>query len=121
MTNIQSVIEKLIAETKNTNLKWNYLSELSILLRKSAELIGYEVIDNTSFYVQIKDGYFVLYEDVFQNLYLITYPTIDSKDYQCLNRTPNMILNQQDLLRLQNLIKKQFPNVDDFLDEFINS
>jgi hypothetical protein len=123
MNMLQNVIEKLITETKNKNLKWFYLNEFELLDDKSSSLITAVttyILDNSSFYVKIKDGYFVLCEDNYNDLYLITFPSIDSRDFKCLNDTGNGLAYQQELLRLQNLIKKQFPNVDDFLDDFLN-
>lgn len=120
MSYILQVIEKLTDLTKKGDLTWNYLSEHLDLSKRSLSLTdSIEFNESASFYASSGTGYFVLLECSINipELYLIAYPSLDSKDIQSLN-----IYNQcqKELLRLQNLVKKNFPNVDDFLNNFLS-
>ncbi|MBX4265898.1 hypothetical protein [Clostridium estertheticum] len=115
------IIEKLIDFTKKENLTWYYLSDNTTLAKKSLSFCDHrEFKDSASFYTPSGAGYFVLMESIdvpdFPELYLIVFPNITSKDIQSINEYDEC---QQQLLRLQNLVKKLFPNVDAFLDDFL--
>ena len=118
------IIDKIINLTK-ANLKWHYLdTDRSIDSIANEILVDYVIDDNSSFFCQVDSGYFALVQpeldepDDMPILFLIAVPGSDARDIRILN---SYLEHQQDLLRLQNLVKKQYPNVDDFLDSFLKS
>ncbi|GAA0735609.1 hypothetical protein [Clostridium oceanicum] len=126
MISVEKIINKLIFGTKSNKYKWFYLSDKgrSIVDICDNFVTYYDYQQNTlntsdSFILNFNEGYLALCEDSYSNLLLIVIPSLDSKDIQCINNylAPDF---QQELLRLQNLIKKQFPNVEDFLNEFMD-
>ncbi|CAB1242527.1 conserved hypothetical protein [Clostridiaceae bacterium BL-3] len=121
MISVEKIISKLIIQTKSNKIKWFYLSENADVIDICENISPNDLNYNSSFSLEINSGYFVLCEDVFKNIYLIIIPSLDSKDIQCINKNEDRNLtHQQELLRLQNLVKKQFPNVEDFLQEFMD-
>ncbi len=117
---VKSVIDKLIYLTKGNKAEWQYLDQYPTLADKSKTIIRTAFVPRGSFYINISNGYMVLYEAQYSNsiyLHMIAFPTIDAKDVQALNTYSEC---QEDILRLQNLVKKQFPNVDDFLDNILS-
>ncbi|SMC19361.1 hypothetical protein SAMN02745134_00810 [Clostridium acidisoli DSM 12555] len=118
---IKAVINKLIERTKLSILKWNYLDSLPQLCNKVYNEFNISPMNKNSFFTKINDGYFILVNDEDnEELYLIVFPTIDSRDTEIINYIDNDLLYQDELLRLLNLVKKQYPNVDDVISNFMN-
>ena len=121
MINAMKIINKLIQETKENKLKWAYLPVDNKLSSVCFELVYGDLNYNSSFVLKVNNGYFALCDTVDTDIYLIIVPSLDSKDIQCINENEaGNLMYQQELLRLQNLVKKQFPNVEDFLQEFMD-
>lgn len=121
MINTIKIINKLIQGTKDNKFKWSYLPINNKLSSVCFQLVYGDLNYNSSFVLKINNGYFALCDTVDSDIYLIIIPSLDSKDIQCINEGESGFLEyQQELLRLQNLVKKQFPNVEDFLEEFMD-
>lgn len=122
MTSVGRVIDKLIEQTKLNKIKWFYLSENEELFEICSKFKYDENLNpDSSFAFKINDGYFTLCEGAEHDLLFIIVPSLDSRDIQCINTGNDYIPKfQQELLRLQNLIKKQFPNVEDFIEKFMD-
>lgn len=116
---IKLFLNKLIENTKSNALNWYYLDTYSLLSQNAQFYLSYAYSKKNSFYVKINDGYFVL-ADSNTYLYLIVFPTIDSREVTVINYYNNTINCQDELLRLLNLIKKQYPQVDDVISDFLN-
>ena len=123
MTYIEKLLPVLINKTKDKKLSWEYivsfpkLKNMAIHLVDSDDfLFNLEIFDeDSSFYAQYKNGYFVLL-NTDSAAYLLAFPTIDAKVNKALN---DRYSHQSDLKRLTNLAIKQHPNVEDFIDEFL--
>ena len=121
---VDKVINKLIDYTKRAVLAWEYadldasISSIvfGLLLR------DYDIHRNCTFVCKSGSGRFVLAQasedtDTIPLLFLIVIPGTGSRDNQILNDYGKY---QVELLRLQNLVKKQHPNTEDFILDFLN-
>ncbi len=117
------LISALISKTKNKKIYWEYLSKFPKL-----ELIIHNIInendldidffeEDSSFYIQYKNGFFALISSP-SGTFLFALPAIDAKVKAPLNSCFDY---QSDLVRLVNLAIKQHPNLEDFIDDFLNS
>lgn len=117
--NVKTVIEKLTNLTKTEKINWSYLDNYPSLQKIINNMLSFAYSDGGTFYTQINDGYMVICEDGDDDyLYLIAVPKINARDNQFLNDEDSY---QEELLRLHNLIKKQFPNTNDFIDDFLSN
>lgn len=116
----QLVINKLIETTKSDNLKWIYLDTFKPLSDASLSFFTSGYKHNNSFFVKINKGFFVLV-DSGGYLYLTVFPTLDSREVTTINcMNDGSVVYQDELLRLLNIVKKQFPQVDDILSDLLN-
>ncbi len=124
MQSTSKVIEKLIYLTKQNSINWEYLDSTNLIeiVSECTNYRDYQMDLKKSFYCKFGTGFFVLlksseaYYD--PSIFLITIPSISSKDTVALNNSNE---EQDTLLRLLNLAIKQHPSTEDFLDEFMNS
>mgnify|MGYP007046733442 CR=1 FL=1 len=136
--NIEGLIEKLILKTKNHMLNWTYLEDDKKVERLLEEHLDFSGMYSRSgsFSTQFNSGYFILLDCLSvainikdeawtfdqNSILLIAIPSEQSKDsgvinFNLMNDTE---MCQSALLRLQNIIKSNFPSVDAFIDDFMN-
>lgn len=125
MATTEKLISSLIQQTKDGNLYWDYLSNLHKLEMIAASILEEfteydldedDVDSDLSFYTKYKTGFFILL-NIKPEILLIALPTIDAHIRKPLNTDYE---HQSELLRLTNLAVKQHPNVEDFVEDFIN-
>ena len=125
MATTKKLISSLIQQTKNGKLNWDYLSNYHKLETIATDILEdfseyaldeNDVDSDLSFYTEYKTGFFILL-NVNLEILLIALPTIDARVHKPLNTDYE---HQAELLRLQNLAVKQHPNVEDFVEDFIN-
>lgn len=117
---IQLILNKLLEKTKSNSLKWFYLDTHKRLSDCSLTFFNDGYNRNNSFYANINNGFFVLV-DYKSNFYLTVFPTLESREVTTINASKNGVMSSQDeLLRLLNLIKKQYPQVDDIVADLMN-
>jgi hypothetical protein len=134
---VDLVIQRLIEKTKGNSIIWNYVDEDPNLLsfvnkilldpsykkKISTFLVNPDYIlnENASFSYKVNEGYFVLADIMgksndFPYIFLISIPRINSRGSQILNPKKEY---QKELVRLQILVKSQYPNTEDFIDSFL--
>ena len=135
---VTKIADKLIQWSKENKLDWNYLEDDNALLKMvDSRLCDYIVERSDSFYCNIGKGFFVLASVKYRYLdelnlftdnnrrtvameppalFLISIPALNSRDHGCLNKYDE---HQGVLLRLQNIAKRQYPNTEDFINEFM--
>lgn len=124
----EKIIQKLIDETKNNNFDWHYLDNHLFVNDKTREMLNQENLKfnfsinyKNSYYYNFNNGFFVLVNGLNTNdlpiIYLLIIPSTSGRDTSILNNSTEY---QTELLRLSNLISKQFPNVEDFLSDFLS-
>lgn len=124
-------IEKLIEETKKTNLKWDYLDSNkplcysmnwaggNVLTTMAVALSGntdtvFRFDKENSFCCKIRDNYVVLFvEDSNPATLYVIPPTFRS----IVQLTPDEY--GEYVTRLFNLVQSQFPSADAFIDSFL--
>lgn len=136
MSNYNRFIDSLIAGTKDKTISWDYLDTRRDLYNKFVDDVENFHTDD-SFYASYYDSYFVLIsmEDMVlsgSNNLITGYPEYVCGDVIKLAVIPSTfrdikIISSEDdktyssaLIRLRNLIKKDFPNSDDIIEKFIS-
>lgn len=130
MNKNEQFVNKLIELTKTNKMTWLYLDEndelfstlnLSPFERISSTFDYDEFNSDSSFYAKINSNFIVLYElrtaseNLLSSLRLKTVPST-FKDIQNIELTENKEL----LLRLLNVVKSQFPNSEDIINDILN-
>jgi hypothetical protein len=131
MENNQSkFVLKLIELTKEGTLQWKYLDENDTLC-KQIRLEPKSIIQipsltfstlfdkNSSFYVEVKTNYIVLYkatqqENLIDSLRLLTVPS-SFKDIQNISTEA-----EEDILRLFSIIKSKFPSSEGIINDILS-
>ena len=122
---IQPLISTLLELTRNDKIHWKYLDDdepLEGLVHGvyNEEDMSTEIFSGLCFIAPYKQGFFAVTEiiDVFgggpRKISLAIIPALDSRSSSTADSP------QSDLVRLHNLIKSKFPNVDTFIDEFLD-
>ena len=121
----EAVINKLITITKrSSSLHWDYLDKNSDLMQIVESVLEDHMIDSAASFSYeqthgYKTGYFVIAQ-VFSTelpiLFLVSVPSLGYRDNCVLNKEDEC---QKDLLRLHNLVRRQFPNTEDFISYFL--
>lgn len=122
-------IKSLITSTKNKTISWNYLNENKALLNDLSHLQNLPSIstfqEDRCFFASYDDAYFVLISIAFENfgsLYewmeLLVIPST-FRNVQSIS-TENDNSYSADLVRLLNLIRRNFPNPEDIMEKFIS-
>lgn len=129
MNKNEQFVNKLIELTSAKKISWEYLDEDEIIYN-SLQISPFEnnklIFDivfnpNSSFYTEINSNFIVLYEivtstgNLLSSLRLKTVPN-SYKDIQNIELTENKEL----MLRLLNVIKSQFPNSEDIINDILN-
>ena len=125
MATTEKLISSLIQQTKDGKLNWDYLSNFrkleTITMNILEEFTEYSLDENDtdpdlSFFTKYKTGFFILLNTI-PEILLIALPTIDARVHKPLNSFSE---HQAELLRLTNLAVKQHPNIEDFVEDFLN-
>lgn len=136
MNNYSNFIDSLITGTKNKTIIWDYLDTRSDLYEKFVDN-SEDFYTDDSFYAPYNDSYFVLIStkeeitsgkfDKYGEYILPTYVDVIKlavipstfRDIKVISGADNKNYSSA-LIRLRNLIKKDFPNSDDIIEQFIS-
>ena len=138
MSNYNRFIDSLITGTKEKSITWSYLDENRLLYEKFVSSKD-DFSTDDSFWATYDDAYFVLISmqeedssdsaDINFLLTSSTRPIVDViklavvpptfRDIKIISSLDNKNYRTS-LIRLKNLIKKDFPNSDDIIEKFIS-